>query len=116
MMLRFACAPPVGLVLVSLSLPGTGSATPAGGVTVTVFTSSPVVSAGTVPVTVKVALVPAGSEISASMLPVPEALPQAAPAPLGVHVQVNAASGAGRASCTRALIASEGLALVLPML
>src|SRR5262245_37484687 len=111
-MLRFACAPPVGLVLVALLFPDTRSATPAGGVTVTVFTSSPVVSAGTVPVTVNVAVVPTGSVTSASMVPAPEAAPQLALTPLGVQVQLKPARGAGRASCTRALVTFDGSALL----
>src|SRR5262249_12718616 len=112
---RSACAPPVGLVLVALSLPGTRSATPAGGVTVTVFTSSPVVSARTVLVTVNVVLVPTGSVTSASMLPVPEGVPQLAPAPLGVQVQLKPANGAGRGSCALALVAFDGPALCTTM-
>src|SRR5215831_8646805 len=112
---RSAWAPPVGLVLVALLLPGTRSVTPVGGVTVAVLTSWPVVPAGTVPLTTNVALVPAGSVTSASMLPVLEAVPQAAPAPLAVQVQVKVASGAGSASCTRALLTSDGPALLTTM-
>src|SRR5215831_15245109 len=103
---------PAGLVSVALSLPGTGSVTPSGGVTVAVLVSGPVVLAGTVPLTANVAWVPTGSVTSASMLPVPEALPQFAPAPLAVQVQAKLASGAGSASCTRALLASDGPALL----
>src|SRR5262249_7289853 len=100
---RSACAFDA-LLSVALLLPGTGSVTPSGGVTVTVLVSAPVVLAGTVPLTVNVTLVPAGSVTSASMLPVPEAVPHPAPTPLGVQVQVKPASGAGNASCTRALL------------
>src|SRR5215470_8325880 len=110
-MVRSACGP-TGLVSVALLLPGTGSVTPAGGVTVAVLVSCPVVPAGTVPLTVNVALVPTGSVTSASMLPLPAAVPQFAPAPLGVQVQVKPASGAGNASCTRALLTFDGPALL----
>src|SRR6187551_2435209 len=100
------------LFAVLLLLPGTGSVTPIGGVTVAVLTSAPVVAAGTVPLTVKVALVPTGRLTSASMLPVPAALPHDAPAPLAVHVQPNPASAGGNASCTRALLTFDGPALL----
>src|SRR6187549_3290223 len=114
-MLRSACDP-AGLVSVALLLPPTGSVTPSGGVTVAVLTSAPVAPAGTVPLTVKVALVPTGNVTSASMLPVPAAVPHSAPAPLAAHVQPNPASGAGSASCTRALVTFEGPLLVTTML
>src|SRR5215831_8510300 len=110
-MVRSACGP-TGLLLVAPLFPGTGSVTPAGGVTVAVLVSAPVVFAGTVPLTVNVALVPAGSVTSASMFPVPEAVPHAAPTPLARQLQVKAANGAGNASCTRALVTSDGPALV----
>src|SRR5262245_11541533 len=113
-MMRSACAP-TGLVLVAPLLPGTGSVTPSGGVTETVLGSVPVVFAGTVPLTVNVTWVPAGSVTNASMVPPPAGEPQAAPAPLGVHVHVKLASGAGKASCTRALVTSEGPALLITM-
>src|SRR5262249_16616821 len=112
---RSTCAPPDGLVLVALSLPGTGSVTPAGGVTVAVLVNAPVVPAGTATLTLNVAVVPTGSVTSASMLPLPVGVPHAAPAPLGVQVQVKPANGAGRASCTRALVAFEGPALPTTM-
>src|SRR5262249_38315518 len=102
---------PTGLVSAAVLLPGTGSVTPTGGATVAALVNAPVVSAGTVPVTVNVAWVPAGRVTSASILPVPDGVPQAAPA-LGVQVHVNPASGAGRASCTRALVTFDGPALV----
>jgi hypothetical protein len=73
-----------------------------------VLLNVPVVAAGTVPLTVNVVLVPTGNVTSASMLPLPAAVPHAAPAPLGVQVQVNAASGAGNASCTRASVTFDG--------
>src|SRR5262245_22666937 len=114
-MVSSVCAPPVGLVSVALLLPATGSVTPTGGATVAVLVSGPVVAAGTVPVTVKVAWVPGDSVTSASMLPVPEAVPQLAPAPLGVQVQVKPASGAGSASCTWASTTFDGPALLTTM-
>src|SRR5262249_7929647 len=110
-MVRAACGP-TGLLWVALLLPGTGSVTPAGGVTVAVLVRAPVVPDGTVPVTVNVACVPAGSVTSASMLPVPDGVPHAAPVPLGVQVHVKLASGPGSTSCTCALATSEGPALV----
>src|SRR5215831_13660687 len=110
-MVRSACGP-AGLVSVAPLLPGTGSVTPSGGVIVAVLVREPVVLAGTVPLTVNVAWVPAGSVTSASMLPVPEAVPHAAPVPLGVQVQLKLASGAGSASWTRALLTLDGPALL----
>src|SRR5205809_1098568 len=136
-MARSACGP-AGLVSVAWLLPGTGSVLPKGGLTVAVLISWPVVPAGTVPLTVKVAWVPtggvttallssgpvvpagtvpltvnvawvpAGSVTSASMSPVPLGVPQLAPTPLGVQVQANPASAAGSASCTRALVTLLG--------
>ena len=53
MIVRSACGP-TGLVSVAVLLPGTGSVTPAGGVTVALLISVPVVPAGTVPLTVNV--------------------------------------------------------------
>src|SRR6187455_3470836 len=96
-------------------LPGTGSVSPGGGVTVAVLTIGSVVPAGTVPVTVNVALVPAGSVTSASMSPVPVGVAHDAPAAFAVQVQPNPASGAGSASCTRAPTASDGPLLVATM-
>src|SRR5262245_53181009 len=113
-MVRSACGP-TGLVLVAPLLPGTESVTTSGGVTVMVLVSVPVVFAGTVPVTVNVAWVPAGSVTNVSMLPVLETVPQLAPAPLGAQVQLNPATGAGSESCTRALVTSDGPALVTTM-
>src|SRR5262252_7357927 len=113
-MVRSASGPAV-LVSVALLLPGTGSATPAGAVTVTVLVSVPVVSAGTVPLKVNVALVPTGSVTSASMLPLPAAGPHAVPAPLVEQLHVNPASGAGNASWTRAPVTLDGPALLTTM-
>jgi hypothetical protein len=83
---------------VALLLPGVGSVTPAGAVTVAVFTSCPDVPDGTVPVMTNVALAPAGRSTVAFTLPVPEAVLH--PPPDELHVHVNAASGPGNASCT----------------
>src|SRR5215831_17284975 len=110
-MVRSACGP-TGLLLVAPLFPGTGSLTPAGGVTVAVLVSAPVVPAGTVPLSANVALVPAGSVTSTSMLPLPAGIPHAAPTPLAVQVQPNPASGAGSVSCTRALLTFDGPALL----
>src|SRR6188768_2651705 len=106
-MVRSACGP-IGLVSLAPLLPGTGSVTSTGAVTVAVLISAPTVSAATVPLTVKVALVPTGNVTSASMSPAPAAVPQEAPAPLGAQVQLNPASAAGSASCTRALVTFDG--------
>src|SRR5262245_6613532 len=103
---------PTGLLSVAPLLPGTGSVTPGGGVTVAVLISAPVVPAGTVPLTVNVALVPAGNVTRASMFPVPEAVPHAAPGSVAEQVQPNPASGTGSASCTRASVTSDGPALL----
>src|SRR5262245_47468826 len=114
LMVRFACGP-AALVSVALLFSGNRSATPAGGVTVAVFVNVPVVAAGTVPVTVNVAVVPTGSVTSASMFPPPDVVPHCAPVPLAAHVQVKLTSGAGRASCTCALVTSDGPAFLTTM-
>src|SRR5215831_18938913 len=113
-MARSAWAP-AALVSVALLLPGTGSVTPTGGCTVAVLLSAPVVLAGTVPLTVNVTLVPVGSVTSALMLPLPEALPHPAPAPLGRQVQVKPARGAGNASWTCAFVTFDGPPLLTTM-
>src|SRR5262245_41477177 len=110
-MVRSACGP-TGLLSVAPLSPGTRSVTPAGGVTVAVLVSAPVVLAGTVPLTVNVAWVPAGSVTSASMFPVPEAVPHSAPGSVAEQVQPKPAIGAGSASCTRAAVTSDGPELV----
>ncbi len=96
---RSACGEPE-LVSVDELFPGVGSEVPPGGVTVAVFTRAPVVAAGTVPVMVKVAVAPTGSDTSASMFPLPPAVPHTPPADTQVHV--NDASPAGSVSWTRA--------------
>src|SRR5262245_52553866 len=100
------------MVLVAPLLPGTGSVTPAGGATVDVLVSAPVVAGGTVPLTAKVAWVPTGNVTNASMPSLPEGVPHAAPAPLAMQVQVNPASAGGSASCTRASVTFDGPALL----
>ena len=53
-------------------------------------------------------LVPTGRVTRASMSPLPEAVPQEAPAPLAEQVQVKASSARGRSSWTRALVTLLG--------
>ena len=98
------------LLSVAWLLPGTGSLAPAGGATVVVFTSAPVVPAGMVPDAENVAVAPGGRFTSTSMAPVPEAVPQLPPA--DEQVQPKPAAGAGSASWTRAPTALLGPALV----
>src|SRR4051812_13444553 len=94
-----------GVVFLAVLLTRSGSLVPSGGVTVAVLTRLPVVEEGTVPVTVNRALLLAGKLTSASISPLPVAVPQLACA-VAVQVQVNADSPAGSASCTRALVTS----------
>ena len=81
-----------------------------GSVTVAVLPSAPVVPGGTIPVTAKVTVPLTGRSTSASMSPVPAVSRHVPGAPL-VQVQVNARSGGGSASCTRAATTSLGPAL-----
>jgi len=105
----------VEFVSLSLLSPGTGSVVPEGGLTVAVFAKAPVVPDGMVPFTEKVAEVPDGRSTKASMSPVPEAVPQDAPEPLGVHVQANPESSGGSVSCTLDPVASLGPLLLTTM-
>jgi hypothetical protein len=82
-----------------------------GGVTVAVLSSRPVVPAGTVPLTVNVALVPTAAS-PAHRCARARGVPHEAPRPLAVQVQVNPAKRAGSASCTRAFVTFDGPVLV----
>ncbi len=107
---RKSATGPTGLLSEALLLPGTGSVTPAGGLTVAVLSSEPTVPGGTVPLTVNVTVPPTGSDTSVSIAPLPDAGHEPPDPP--AHVQVKAASGAGSGSCTRALTTSLGPRLV----
>ena len=93
-------------VSVALLLPGTGSRTPAGGVTLAVFASVPVAPGTIVPVSVKVAVPPTSRSTVAAMLPLPEA-GQAEPAE-AVQVQVAPVTVAGSVSATAAAVTAAG--------
>src|SRR5262249_25602437 len=95
------------LLTVAELLPGFGSVTSAGGVTVAVFTSTPLVPGCTVPVIVKTAAAPRATDTNVSTTFAPLAAAQAA-APLAVQVQVTPLSAAGTTSCTCALVTSLG--------
>ena len=90
-------------------LPGTGSMTAAGGVTVAVLVSAPVRFGAMVPVTRNVTWLPSGIDTVAPMLPVPLA-GHTAPGP-ATHVQF-AVVPAGKMSVTVAPTTSEGPLLV----
>ena len=83
------------------------TASPAGGTAVAVFTRKPVAFAATVPVAVTTTVAPTGTSTRMSMLPVPEAAPQAPP-PLPAHVHDTPVNAAGKTSWTRAPIALLG--------
>src|SRR6267378_1611121 len=93
-------------VSVAELLPGTGSATPAGSVTVAVLLSLPVAEALIVPVSVYVTAAPTGRFTTSLMLPDPAAVH--VPPPLPTHVQVAPLIGPGRASVTIAPFAAFG--------
>ena len=96
----------------------TGSSTPGGGVTVTVFSSTPVVPAGTVPVSVYLT-VPPGAMIGMSWRggAVPLAAPHEVPVPVAVQVQVKEApcNCVGKGSFTVAGSAVSGPPFVTAM-
>ena len=85
----------VGGVSVSVSvaelLPGFGSLTPAGAVTVAVFDRLPVAPAAIAALTVYVTVPPAGRLTVSLILPDPAAVQVPPPAPTQVHVAVRAA-------------------------
>src|SRR5689334_25136456 len=97
-------------VSVAELLPGLGSLTPPGGLTVAVFESVPKAAADTVPESVKTTLAPAGRLTDALMLPLPDAGHVPPPAP--THVQTGERIAAGTMSVTVAPAASPGPALL----
>src|SRR3954465_1175718 len=106
-MARSALRPSVSLSVAEL-LPGVGSVTPAGAVTVAVFESVPVAAAETEQLAVNVTLPPLGRLTLPLMLPEPDAVQVPPPAPTQVQVQV---SEAGKVSATVAAVALLGPAL-----
>lgn len=93
---RSADAPSVSVSVAEL-LPGVGSVTPPGAVTVAVLLSVPLAAAEMVQLAVYVVLPPAGRLIASLILPLPDAVQVPPPAPVQVHVQV---SDAGNVSAT----------------
>src|SRR3954466_304170 len=93
---RSADAARVSLSVAEL-LPGVGSVTPPGAVTVAVLLSVPTADAEMVQLAVYVVLPPAGRLIVSLMLPLPDAVQVPPPAPAQVQVQV---SDAGNVSAT----------------
>src|SRR5438876_636288 len=85
-------------VSVAELLPGVGSVTPPGGVTVAVFTRVPLALGDRVAVTVKVTEPPAGKPTVLLILPEPEAGHVPPPAP--THVQFANMIAAGNVSVT----------------
>src|SRR4029077_1068939 len=100
-MARSALAPSVSLSVAEL-LPGVGSVTPAGAVTVAVLLSVPVAAAEMGQLAGEGSLPPLGRLTVLLMLPEPEAVQVPPPAPTQVHVQV---SEAGKVSATVAPVA-----------
>ena len=96
---------------VELLLPGAGSVTPAGAVTVAVLASVPVAFDATLATTVYVTAPPTGKSIVSLMLPLPLAVKPAAP-PLPAAVKVALAIPAGSTSATLAPVTSLGPLLV----
>src|SRR5204862_320052 len=107
-MARSALAASVSLSVAEL-LPGVGSVTPAGAVTVEVLLRVPVAAAEIVQLAVYVTLPPEGRLAESLMLPEPEAVQVPPPAPTQVQVQV---SDAGKVSATVAPVALLGPALL----
>src|SRR3954465_1914252 len=103
-MARSALAPSVSLSVSEL-LPGVGSVTPAGAVTVAVLLSVPVAAAEMVALTVYVTDPPDGRLTVLLMLPDPAAVQVPPPAPTQVQVAV---SEAGNVSATVAPVALLG--------
>jgi len=96
-MLRSACGVNVS-VSVALLLPGAGSVTPLGTVTVAVLLSEPVTEGEIEQLAVYVTLPPLGRFTELLMLPEPDAVQVPPPAPAHVHVQE--VSEAGNESAT----------------
>ena len=103
----------VSVSVAVLSAPS-GSVTPAGGVTVAVFTSVPVAFGATVPSTVTTALAPTARSRFKATLPVPDTVPHAAPGD-GAHVQVAPEITAGTTSVSEAAVTADGPSLTTVM-
>src|SRR5204862_238396 len=108
---RSALAPRVSPSVAEL-LPGVGSVTPAGAVTVAVLLSVPVAAAEMVGLAAWVALPPTGRLTVSLRLPEPDAVQVPPPAPVHVQVQGNEA---GKVSATVAPVALLGPALLAVM-
>src|SRR5215471_8860408 len=100
-------APTWASVSVAELLPGVGSVTPAGAVTVAVLTRLPVAPALMVSVTVKVTEPPTGRLTVSLMAPVPDAAPQVPPL-VPAHVQLRAVTPVGSGSATVAPVTALG--------
>jgi hypothetical protein len=103
----------IASVSVAELFPGVGSVTPAGAVTVAVFSSVPVAVGDSVAVTVKVATPLAARSTVAAMSPAPDT-GQELPAEAR-HVQAAPVSPAGKSSVTATPMAALGPALAVTM-
>jgi hypothetical protein len=110
---RSAVGSDTGSLSVALLLDGSGSFTPAGGVTVAVLASGDDADGLTVAESVYVTLAPAGRFTRSLMSPVPDAVQVPPFAP--THVQDAASSDAGSVSTTCAAVAGSGPALLATM-
>ena len=103
-------------VSVALLLPGLGSFTPAGGVTVAVLVSEPVAVGSMVAVKWKVTVAPTGRSTVVARAPLPPLGPVTLPPPVSpVNVQLAAVTPAGRGSDSAAPVAALGPALLTSM-
>src|SRR3954453_22957836 len=107
-MLKSAWGANVSLTVAEL-LPGLGSVTLPGAVTVAVLVSRPLAAAEIVQLAVEVTLPPAGRLTVSLRFPEPEAVQVPPPAPMQVQAQV---SEAGKVSATVAPVALLGPALL----
>src|SRR5258706_533398 len=98
-------------VSVALLLPGVGSVTPAGALTVAVFATLPVAPAPMLAMTVYVIVLPTGRLTVSLILPLPLAVKPDAP-PLATAVNVSLVTAAGRTSPTLAPVTLLGPLLV----
>src|SRR6478735_4835299 len=113
---RSACGVSVSVSVAVLSA-GSGSVTPAGGVTVAVLVSDPVAEGPTRTVKVKVTLAPAGRSTVVARAPVPLVGPLTVPPPLlAVAAQVAPVTPAGSGSDTLAPVTALGPALLTTMM
>src|SRR5262245_13354777 len=103
-------------VSVALLLPGSGSVTPAGELTVAVLVSRPGAAGPTWTVKVKVTVALTGRSTVVARAPLPLAGPLTLPPPLlAVAVQVAAVTPAGKGSDTVAPVTALGPALLTVM-